>query len=206
MKVFVAAATVGAGLVLGGCSTDLDGFGTKTSAVDQARILNAPTGAVESAPIGAPASVAPAPSISAASPAPATGARAVTASAAVTPTAAATSASVPLTPPPVNPGATAYATSGTQEQVSGAWTFTWDNGARTCPVTLSTARGASGLSAQADISCPNEIFMTKGWDMLGPDLVLQNHVGKVTARLAPSGPNRYVGVLADTNQPVVLTR
>ncbi len=70
--------------------------------------------------------------------------------------------------------------SGSQDQLAGAWTFSWDNGARTCPVTLSTARGASGLSAQADISCPSEIFMTKGWDTLGSDLVLQNHVGKVT--------------------------
>lgn len=204
MKVFVVAAAVGAGLLLCGCSTDLDGFGTKTSAVDQARIMNAPTGSVESAPIGAPVSGSAPVAAAAPLPSAATGANAATASAAVTPSAA--TATVPLTPPPVNPGATAYATSGTQEQLSGAWTFSWDNGARTCPVTLSTAHGVSGLSAQADISCPNEIFMTKGWDTLGPDLVLQNHVGKVTARLSPSGPNRYVGVLADNNQPIVLTR
>ncbi|WP_127090721.1 protease inhibitor Inh/omp19 family protein [Aquabacter cavernae] len=200
MKVHVVPAVVCVGLLLCGCSTDLDGFGTKTSAVDQARILNAPTGAVESAPIAAPGATGsiPAPSI--------TGANAASASAAVTPSTTASAASVPLAPPPVNPGAVAYATTGTQEQLSGAWTFSWDDGSRTCPLTLSTARGVSGLSAQADISCPSEIFMTKGWDMLGPDLVLQNHVGKVTARLSPSGPNRYVGVIADNNQSVVLTR
>ncbi|MEW6124042.1 MAG: protease inhibitor Inh/omp19 family protein [Pseudomonadota bacterium] len=199
MRVHVVPAVMCVGLLLSGCSTDLDGFGTKTSAVEQARILNAPTGSVESAPIAAPGmAAAPLPS--------ATGANAASASAAVTPSATASAASVPLTPPPINPGATAYATSGAQEQLSGAWTFSWDNGSHTCPVTLSTARGVSGLSAQADISCPSEIFMTKGWDMLGPDLVLQNHVGKVTARLSPSGPNRYVGVIADNNQAVVLTR
>lgn len=194
MKVILAPLAIAAACVLAGCSTDLDGFGTKTSAVDANRVLSAPTGSVESAPMPMPAQAA----------IPVTGANAASASAAVTPST--TAAAVPLTPPPVNPGATAYAVSGSQDQLAGAWTFSWDNGTRTCPVTLSTSRGASGLSAQADISCPSEIFMTKGWDTLGSDLVLQNHVGKVTARLAPSGPNRYVGVIADNNQPVVLAR
>lgn len=194
MKFILAPFAVATACVLAGCSTDLDGFGTKTSAVDANRVLSAPTGSVESAPMPMPAQAA----------LPPTGANAASASAAVTPTA--TAAAVPLTPPPVNPGATAYAVSGSQDQLAGAWTFSWDNGTRTCPVTLSTSRGASGLSAQADISCPSEIFMTKGWDTLGSDIVLQNHVGKVTARLAPAGPNRFVGVIADNNQPVVLTR
>ncbi len=199
MKLYFAPIAMTSALLISGCSTELDGFGTKTSAVESARILNAPTSPIESAPMAAPGSVA-------SSAPPVTGAGANTARAAVTPTATASAGNVPLTPPPVNPGGTAYAASNTQEQLSGAWTFSWDNGAHTCPLTLSTARGASGLSAQADISCPSEIFMTKGWDMLGSDLVLQNHVGKVTARLAPAGPNRYVGIIADNNQSIVLTR
>ena len=195
MKVFLVPLAMAAALGVSGCSTDLDGFGTKTSAVDANRVLNAPTGAVESAPMAAPAQSAALP---------ATGATAASARAAVTPSS--TAAAVPLAPPPVNPGATAYAVSGSQDQLAGPWTFSWDNGSRTCPVTLSTSRGASGLSAQADISCPSEIFMTKAWDTLGSEIVLQNHVGKVTARLAPAGPNRFVGVIADNNQPVVLAR
>ncbi len=195
MKVFLVPLAMAAALAVSGCSTDLDGFGPKTSAVDANRVLNAPTGAVESAPMPSPAQSAALP---------ATGATAASASAAVTPSS--TASAVPLAPPPVNPGATAYAVSGSQDQLAGPWTFSWDNGSRTCPVTLSTSRGASGLSAQADISCPSEIFMTKAWDTLGSEIVLQNHVGKVTARLAPAGPNRFVGVIADNNQPVVLTR
>lgn len=182
----------GGGLGLAGCSTELDGFGTKPSAAEANRVLSAPTGAVETAPASAPAG-APA-SVSA---------TAQAATGAIAPRAAAT---VPLTPPPVNPGGTAYAPSAAKEQLSGAWTFGWENGHNSCPLTLSTARGLSGMSAQADISCPSEIFMTKGWDTMGSDIVLQNHQGKVTARLHPAGANRYVGTLSDSGQQVVLTR
>ncbi|MEP9369341.1 AprI/Inh family metalloprotease inhibitor [Xanthobacter sp. VNH20] len=199
MKFFPASAVFASGLLLAGCSTELDGFGTKTSAVESNRVLSAPTASVESAPMPAPVAT------TASVPRP-SGANATTAASAVTPTAVANASSVPLTPPPVNPGGTAYAASNEQEQLAGAWTFAWDGGQHSCPVTLSTVRGASGLSAQADISCPSEIFMTKGWDVLGSDIVLQNHVGKITARLQPSGANRYVGVIADNNQPIVLTR
>lgn len=198
MKFLSASAVFASALALGGCSTELDGFGTKTSAVESNRVLSAPTASVESAPMPAPAAAASLPRPS--------GANAATAASAVTPTAVANASAVPLTPPPVNPGGTAYAASNEQEQLAGAWTFAWDDGQHSCPVTLSTVRGASGLAAQADISCPSEIFMTKGWDVLGADIVLQNHVGKITARLQPSGANRYVGVIADNNQPIVLTR
>lgn len=184
MKAVCGVALAVSAMILGGCSTELDGFGTKPSAVEANRVLNAPTGSVESAP--APASTADA----------ATGA--------ITPRAAANS--VPLTPPPANPGATAYAPSAAKEQLSGAWTFAWDNGRNSCPLTLSTNRGLSGLAASGDVSCPSEIFMTKGWDTMGADIVLQNHQGKVTARLRPAGANRYVGTLADSGQPVVLSR
>lgn len=175
----------GGGLGLAGCSTELDGFGTKPSATEANRVLSAPTGAVETAPASAPAATAQ------------------TATGAIAPRAAAT---IPLTPPPVNPGGTAFAPSAAKEQLSGAWTFGWEGGSNSCPLTLSTARGLSGMSAQADISCPSEIFMTKGWDTMGSDIVLQNHQGKVTARLHPSGANRYVGTLSDSGQQVVLTR
>lgn len=204
MRLYLVPPALASALLMSGCSTELDGFGAKTSAIDSARVLNAPTASVESAPMPAPPPLQAAAAVPAAPRA--TGASANTAGAAVTPTATASAGNVPLTPPSVNPGGSAYAATGSQEQLSGAWTFSWDDGSRTCPLTLSTARGASGLSAQADISCPSEIFMTKGWDTLGPDLVLQNHVGKVTARLAPAGPNRYVGVIADNNQSVILTR
>jgi len=178
----------GGGLGLAGCSTELDGFGTKPSAAEANRVLSAPTGAVETAPASAPAPVA---------------ATAQAATGAIAPRAAAT---VPLAPPPVNPGGTAYAPSAAKEQLSGAWSFGWENGRSSCPLTLSTTRGLSGMSAQADISCPSEIFMTKGWDTMGSDIVLQNHQGKVTARLHPAGANRYVGTLSDSGQQVVLTR
>ncbi|WP_454915462.1 protease inhibitor Inh/omp19 family protein [Xanthobacter sediminis] len=188
----VVLAAGGVTVALSGCSTELDGFGSKPSAMDASRLdasaapLVAPTGAVETSPAPAPAPV-----------------RAASAADAIAPRAANT---VPLTPPPANPGGAAYAPTAAKEQLSGAWRFSWDEGHNSCPVTLSTTRGLSGMSAQADVSCPSEIFMTKGWDMMGSDLVLQNHQGKVTARLEPAGPNRYVGVLADTNQQVALAR
>ncbi|QRG08733.1 protease inhibitor Inh/omp19 family protein [Xanthobacter dioxanivorans] len=186
MKVVLVSA--GLALALCGCSTELDGFGAKPSAVAGNRVLAAPTGAVESAP--APENVSTA--------------TAETATGAITPRTAANN--VPLTPPTANPGGNAYAPSAAQGQLSGAWSFSWDSGRNVCPVRLGTDRGLSGLSAQADVSCPSEIFMTKGWDMMGSDIVLQNHQGKVTARLQPSGPNRYVGVIADTGQQVALSR
>lgn len=182
MKVVLVSA--GLALALCGCSTELDGFGTKPSAVAGNRVLTAPTGSVESSP--APETVAD------------------TATGAISPRTAANS--VPLTPPPSNPGGNAYAPSAAQGQLSGAWSFSWDGGRNTCPLRLGTDRGLSGLSAQADVSCPSEIFMTKGWDMMGSDIVLQNHQGKVTARLQPAGANRYVGVLADTGQQVAISR
>lgn len=177
-----------AATALGGCSTELDGFGAKPSAMDGSRVTPAPSGAV----------------LASAAPEPVRASAAETATDAITPRS--TAENVPLTPPPANPGGSAYAPTAAKEQMAGAWSFGWDAGRYTCPVTLSTNRGLYGLAAQADVSCPSEIFMTKGWEMMGPDLVLQNHQGKVTARLQPSGPNRYVGVITDTNQAVVLMR
>lgn len=183
MKVVYLGAAVASAVALGGCSTELDGFGAKPSAMDSNRAMTAPTGAVESSAMPVPVSAA------------ATGAITTR-----------TAANVPLTPPPANPGGTAYAPSAAKDQMSGAWNFSWDNGRNTCPLTLSNTRGLNGLAAQADVSCPSEIFMTKGWDMMGPDLVLQNHQGKITARLQPAGPNMYVGTITDTNQKVALVR
>ncbi len=206
MKVAYVSAMLASAVCLAGCSTELDGFGAKPSIaeanrVDASRAQASATPAAGASTTVADASAAATPR---STPARRTGAEAETATSAVTPRA--TADAVPLTPPPANPGGTAYAPSAAKEQLAGAWTFGWDNGQRTCPVSLSTKRGLSSLAAQADVSCPSEIFMTKGWDMMGPDLVLQNHQGKITARLRPSGPNRYVGVLTDTDQQVALTR
>lgn len=185
MKVVVVSAALA--LALGGCSTELDGFGAKPSATAGNRVIAAPTGAVEASALPANVSTA----------------TAETATGAITPR---TAANVPLTPPSASPGGSAYAPTAAKEQLSGAWSFGWDNGRNSCPLSLTTNRGLNGLAAQADVSCPSEIFMTKGWDMMGPDIVLQNHQGKVTARLEPAGPNRYVGIIADTSQKVTLTR
>ncbi len=193
----------GLAVVLAGCSTELDGFGGKPSAVAANRVdapqpLAAPTGAVETSQVPAPAAAQAAAATEAAP------VRTASAADAIAPRT--TANNVPLAPPPANPGGAAYAPTAAKEQLSGAWSFSWDNGHSTCPVTLSTTRGLSGMSAQADVSCPSEIFMTKGWDMMGPDIVLENHQGKVTARLVPAGPNRYVGVMTDTSQQVALAR
>lgn len=187
----------GIAMGLGGCSTELDGFGTKPSAVAANRVdspLAAPTGSVEASPAPAPAAGGDAPR----------GVQAASAAEAIAPRT--TANNIPLAPPPANPGGAAYAPTAAKEQLSGAWNFTWNNGHNSCPVSLSTTRGLNGLAAQADVSCPSEIFMTKGWDMMGSDLVLQNHQGKITARLSPAGPNRYVGTLSDTSQQVALAR
>ncbi len=199
MKVLPVGAVLLSAISLAACSTELDGFGTKPTVAEQQRVLSAPTASVESAPVPPP------PPIASAAPSPAsTGASAASAGAAVTPRSVASN--VPLTPPPVNPAGNAYAAGSTRDQLSGAWTLAWDSGQHTCPVTLTTDRGMSGLAARADVSCPSEIFMTKGWDMMGSDIVLQDHVGKVTARLQPAGPNRYTGVLSDNNQAIALDR
>ncbi len=192
-----------AALALAGCSTELDGFGSKPSAIEANRVLNAPTGVVETASLPAP-STAPPPVTSTGSITPLAGNAPTSAATAITPRTAANT--VPLSPPPTNPGATAYAPSAASEQLAGAWKFSWDDGRNTCPIKLSPDRGMSGLAAQADISCPGEIFMTKGWSMMGPDIVLQNHQGKVTARLSPDGPNRFVGKLSDDSQTVAISR
>lgn len=197
MKVLPVGAVLLCAVGLAACSTELDGFGTKPSVVESQRVLSAPTASVESAPV-------PPPAAAAAVQVPATGAGAASASAAVTPRTVA--ANVPLTPPPTTPTGSAYAATGAKEQLSGAWTMAWDSGQHTCPVTLTTDRGMNGLSARADVSCPSEIFMTKGWDMLGSDIVLQDHLGKVTARLQPAGPNSYIGTLIENNQAIALNR
>lgn len=192
-----------AAFALAGCSTELSGFGTKPSAVEANQLLNAPTGAVETASLPAPIS-APPPITTTGSITPLSGNATATAATAITPRT--TANAVALSPPPVNPGATAYAPSAASEQLAGAWQFSWDDGRNSCPIKLSPDRGLSGLAAQADISCPGEIFMTKGWSMMGPDIVLQNHQGKVTARFSPDGPNRFVGKLSDDSQTVAISR
>lgn len=195
MKVLPVGAVLFCAVALAACSTELGGIG-KSSVAEAPRVLSAPTASVESAPVPPPTSMSSA--------APVTGAGAMSASAAVTPSTVASN--VPLTPPAIAPTGSAYAATGEKEQLSGAWTLAWDSGQHTCPVTLTTDRGMNGLSARADVSCPSEIFMTKGWDMLGPDIVLQDHLGKVTARLQPAGPNRYTGLLVENSQAIALNR
>ncbi|MCK0196147.1 AprI/Inh family metalloprotease inhibitor [Ancylobacter sp. 6x-1] len=194
----IAVIVVSAGaLAIGGCSTSLDGFG--------------PSAKATASPVADADPITPAPSLSvetSAVPAP-TGASAQTASAAVTPRETAQAAqSVALSPPPATaPGGVAYADPGaTRSQLAGTWTYVWDNGQKTCPLTLSTDRGMSGFAASADVSCPNDIFMTKGWDVWGNDIVLQNHVGKVTARLQPSGSGHFDGVATTDGTKVALNR
>ncbi|MCJ8142132.1 protease inhibitor Inh/omp19 family protein [Ancylobacter sp. A5.8] len=194
MRIIAISVTAMTALALGGCSTVLDGFGQPSAAtVETSQITPAPTGAIESSPVPPPA-------------APAYGAAAATASDAVTPRP--TDASVALAPPAATaPGGVAYAEPGAaRTQLAGTWNFAWDEGQKTCKVTLSTRRGMSGFAADADVSCPNDIFMTKGWDVWGSEVVLQNHVGKVTARLQPAGDGRYDGVLTGDGEKVTLTR
>ncbi|QIB33002.1 protease inhibitor Inh/omp19 family protein [Ancylobacter pratisalsi] len=200
MNVYALAATTATAIMLGGCSTVLDGFGTSTTSApaEISQITPAPTGSIESAPV-------PAPTDTIANNA--TGASAATASAAVTPK---TSQATPvaLAPPPATaPGGVAYADPGAaRTQLAGAWNYGWDNGQKTCSITLSTDRGMNGFAANADVGCPNDIFMTKGWDVWGNEIVLQNHVGKVTARLKPAGEGQFDGVATGDGAKVTLTR
>ncbi|WP_029349323.1 protease inhibitor Inh/omp19 family protein [Bosea sp. 117] len=195
MNAFSIATMSVAALLVAGCSTSLEGFGSSKTASSEVgnSITPAPTTSVESSPVPAPQA--------------ATGAAASTAAAAVTPRTA--DNSVALNPPPsaTAPGGVAYAEPGAaRTQLAGTWTFAWDEGRKTCPVTLTTDRGMSGFSATADVTCPNDIFMTKGWDVWGNDIVLQNHVGKVTVRLQPAGGGRYDGVATGDGGKVSLIR
>lgn len=200
MKATTLAAISAAALLLAGCSTVLDGFGSASnsspSPMESAQITPAPTGSVESSSVPAPQ--------------PVYGASASTATNAVTPRPGTVNANaVSLNPPPAAtaPGGVAYAEPGAaRAQMAGKWTFTWDGGQKSCPVTLSTSQGMSGLAAAADLSCPNDIFMTKGWDMWGNELVLQNHLGKVTARLQPSGDGRFDGVATADGGKIAMVR
>ncbi|MFT0860150.1 protease inhibitor Inh/omp19 family protein [Ancylobacter sp. G4_0304] len=194
MRITAISVTAATALALGGCSTVLDGFGQPSAAtVETSQITPAPTGAIESSAVPAPA-------------APSYGAGAATASEAVTPRP--TDASVALAPPAATaPGGVAYAEPGAaRTQLAGTWNFAWDDGQKTCKVNLSTRRGMSGFAADADVSCPNDIFMTKGWDVWGSEVVLQNHLGKVTARLKPAGNGTYDGTLTGDGAKVTLTR
>ncbi|MDQ0509985.1 protease inhibitor Inh/omp19 family protein [Ancylobacter amanitiformis] len=191
-QTFVATASMA--VLLGGCSTTLDGFGgaQATASADPSPITPAPSGSIVSAPVPALEGTY--------------GATAATAAAAVTPRAAATP--VALSPPAATaPGGVAYAEPGAaRTQLAGVWNFAWDSGQKTCKVTLSTTRGMSGFAANADVGCPNDIFMTKGWDVWGNDIVLQNHLGKVTARLQPAGAGQYDGATTADGSKISLTR
>lgn len=194
MHIPAIAATAAVALLLGGCSTVLSGIGEPAATpVATNEITPAPSGSIESSPVAAPTP-------------PTYGASAATASAAVTPRQP--ESTVALTPPPATaPGGVAYAEPGTtRTQLAGQWNFIWDNGQKSCAVKLSTDRGMSGFAADADVSCPNDIFMTKGWDVWGNEIVLQNHVGKVTARLHPVGGNRYEGIVTGDGGKVSLAR
>lgn len=194
MKFTAVVITSATAVLLGGCSTVLDGFGDSSSkAVETSQITPAPSGSIVSSPVPAPTTY---------------GASAATAAEAVTPTAPGTASQVALAPPPATaPGGVAYAEPGAaRTQLAGTWKYGWDNGQKSCKVTLSTDRGMSGFAATADVDCPNDIFMTKGWDVWGNEIVLQNHVGKVTARLQPAGTGQYDGVATGDGAKVTLTR
>ncbi|WP_371345496.1 protease inhibitor Inh/omp19 family protein [Ancylobacter sp. IITR112] len=197
MKCTALVLTSATALLLGGCSTVLDGFGDKASSpVETSQITPAPSGSVESSPVAAPVSAT-------------YGASAATAAAAVTPTNQGSATPVALAAPPAAtaPGGVAYAEPGAaRTQLAGTWNYGWDNGQKSCKVTLSTDRGMSGFAATADVDCPNDIFMTKGWDVWGNEIVLQNHVGKVTARLQPAGAGQYDGVATGDGAKVTLSR
>lgn len=195
MKFTVAATTTAVAVLLGGCSTVLDGFGgSSPSPVETSQITPAPSGSVESSPVAAPG-------------VPSYGATATSAAAAVTPRAT-TASTVALSPPAATaPGGVAYAEPGAaRTQLAGTWTYAWDNGQKQCRVTLSTDRGMTGFAANADVDCPNDIFMTKGWDVWGNDIVLQNHLGKVTARLQPASGGQYDGTATADGGKITLTR
>ncbi len=135
---------------------------------------------------------------------PATGATASSAGAAVTPRTVASN--VPLTPAPGQSVRQRLCAGSTREQLAGAWTLAWDAGQHTCPVTLTTDRGASGLAARADVSCPSEIFMTKGWDVMGSEHRAAGSRGQDHRPPAAHGPNRYTGILSENNQANALDR
>lgn len=193
MSVKTTLAVTVAALLLGGCSTTLDGFGGQQAAVEPSQITPAPTGSIESSAVPPPATTT-------------YGAGAATAAAAVTPRAPETP--VALSPPQATaPGGVAYAEPGAaRTQLAGAWKFGWDNGQKSCKVTLSTDRGMTGFAANADVDCPNDIFMTKAWDVWGDDIVLQNHLGKVTARLKPMGNGLFDGTTTADGTHITLTR
>lgn len=201
MNLKIVVTTTAVALILGGCSTTLDGFGSQQAAVEPSQITPAPSGSIESSPVPALADAT-----QGTAQATGNGANAATASAAATPRAPATP--VALSPAPAaGPGGVAFAEPGAaRTQLAGVWSFGWDNGQKTCKVTLSTDRGMSGFAANADVGCPNDIFMTKGWDVWGNDIVLQNHLGKVTARLQPAGSGQYDGTATADGSKVSLTR
>ncbi len=193
MTVKTALAVTVAALLLGGCSTTLDGFGGQQAAVEPSQITPAPSGSVESSAVPPPAGTT-------------YGAGAATAAAAVTPRPPETPVALSTTPAAA-PGGVAYAEPGAaRTQLAGAWKFAWDSGQKSCKVTLSTDRGMTGFAANADVDCPNDIFMTKAWDVWGNDIVLQNHLGKVTARLQPVGNGQYDGTTTGDGAPVSLSR
>ncbi|HSI40342.1 MAG TPA: protease inhibitor Inh/omp19 family protein [Xanthobacteraceae bacterium] len=193
MCIRVAAVSAVAALLLAGCSTVIDGFGSSPApTADGSAITPAPTGSVESSAVAAAQ--------------PAFGAGAASAGDAVTPRRASDTLAINA-PAPAAPGGVAFAEPGAaRTQLAGDWTFGWDDGQKTCPVKLSTEHGLSGFAASADVTCPNDIFMTKGWDLWGSEIVLQNHVGKVTARLKTAGSGRYEGVVTSDGGRVTLVR
>lgn len=198
MNLKIVVMTSAAALLLGGCSTTLDGFvGRQAAAVEPSQITPAPSGSVESSPV---------PALADAAQGTGTGANAATAAAAATPRAPETQVALTSTPAAA-PGGVAFAEPGAaRTQLAGVWSFGWDDGHKTCKVTLSTDRGMSGFAANADVGCPNDIFMTKGWDVWGNDIVLQNHLGKVTARLQPAGDGQFDGTTTADGSKVSLTR
>lgn len=192
MKLSALVVSTAAALTMGGCSTVLDGFGSSTDeAMQVSQITPAPSGSVESSP---------APAL------PGHGANAETAADAVTPRPGTTP--VAMSPSPsAAPGGVAYTAPGAaRTQMAGTWQYKWDNGQKSCKVVLSTDQGISGFAANADVDCPNDIFMTKGWDMWGNEIVLQNHLGKVTARLQPGADGQYDGVATGDGAAVTLSR
>ncbi len=160
MNATTLAATTAAALLLAGCSTVLDGFGSASnsspSPMENAQITPAPTGSVESSAVPAAQ--------------PAYGAAAATAGAAVTPKPSTANNSVALTAPPAAtaPGGVAYAEPGAaRSQLAGKWTFTWDGGQKSCPVTLSTSQGMSGLAASRRPLLPERHLHDQGLGHVG---------------------------------------
>jgi len=101
-------------------------------------------------------------------------------------------------------GVTDYTPS--RSEIAGDYVLFEDGGNRECDLSLSNQKSFGKYSAKAGVQCSGDMFMSKSWALMGEELVIKNHMGKISARLVYIGDDAWHGFSVGNGEEIILAR